>query len=41
MKVGVYGLSRGGAHPLLLASLMVFEKLKGQPDVLADHSRRM
>lgn len=37
-KVGMYGLSRGGEHALLLASLMAREGLAGQADALAAHS---
>ena len=37
-KVGLYGVSRGGEHALLLASLMAAESSKNQVDALAAHS---
>lgn len=37
-KVGMYGVSRGGEHALLLASLMAKDNLDGQPDALGAHS---
>ena len=37
-SVGVYGVSRGGEHALLLASLLASEEAVGQPDALAAHS---
>ncbi|MDN3556723.1 alpha/beta hydrolase family protein [Halomonas maura] len=37
-RVGLYGLSRGGEHALLLASLMAREGQAGQADALAAHA---
>lgn len=37
-RTGVYGVSRGGEHALLLASLLASENATGQPDALAAHS---
>lgn len=36
-RAGVYGVSRGGEHALLLASLLASEKAHNQPDALAAH----
>lgn len=37
-KVGVYGVSRGAEHALLLASLMARDGVDGLPDAIAAHS---
>ncbi|MFG6178185.1 alpha/beta hydrolase family protein [Halomonas sp. THAF12] len=37
-QVGMHGVSRGGEHALLLASLMAEEGLAGQADALAAHA---
>lgn len=37
-KVGLYGVSRGGEHALLLASLMARDGMCGLPDAIAVHS---
>ncbi|MBB3140017.1 alpha/beta hydrolase family protein [Halomonas organivorans] len=37
-RVGLYGVSRGGEHALLLASLMAEEGRAGQADALAAHA---
>lgn len=37
-KVGLYGVSRGGEHALLLASLMARDEMGGLPDAIAVHS---
>jgi acetyl esterase/lipase len=37
-KVGLYGVSRGAEHALLLTSLMARDGLEGQPDAVAAHS---
>ena len=37
-RAGVYGVSRGGEHALLLASLLASENTTDQPDALAAHS---
>lgn len=37
-KVGLYGVSRGGEHALLLAALMAADGSKDQADALAAHS---
>jgi len=37
-QVGVYGVSRGGEHALLLASLLASENSPDQPNALATHS---
>ena len=37
-RVGLYGLSRGGEHALLLAALMAADASEGQADALAAHS---
>lgn len=37
-KVGLYGVSRGAEHALLLASLMARDGLPGAPDAVAAHS---
>jgi len=37
-KVGFYGVSRGGEHALLLASLMARDGMNGLPDAIAAHS---
>lgn len=37
-KVGLYGVSRGAEHALLLASLMAREGLEDLPDCIAAHS---
>lgn len=37
-KIGVYGVSRGAEHALLLTSLMAREGLLGLPDAVAAHS---
>lgn len=37
-KTGLYGVSRGGEHALLLASLMATERSPEQPDAVAAHS---
>lgn len=37
-KVGLYGVSRGAEHALLLASLMVRDGIAGVPDAIAVHS---
>jgi len=37
-KVGLYGVSRGAEHALLLTCLMVRDRLQGLPDAVAAHS---
>jgi len=37
-KVGLYGVSRGGEHALLLAALIASEHSSDQIDALAAHS---
>ena len=37
-KVGLYGVSRGAEHALLVASLMAREGMEGLPDAVAVHS---
>ncbi|WP_024588865.1 prolyl oligopeptidase family serine peptidase [Aliihoeflea sp. 2WW] len=37
-KTGLYGLSRGGEHALLLTSLMARERLPNLPDAVAAHA---
>src|SRR6516164_548814 len=37
-KVGLYGISRGGEHALLLASLMARDGVAGLPDAVAAHT---
>lgn len=37
-KAGIYGMSRGGEHALLLTSLMVNDGLPGLPDAVAVHA---
>ena len=37
-KVGLYGVSRGGEHALLLAALMANDACEGQADAVAAHS---
>ena len=37
-KLGLYGVSRGAEHALVLASLMAREGMEGLPDALAAHS---
>lgn len=37
-RVGLYGVSRGGEHALLLASLMVRDGVDGLPDAVAAHA---
>lgn len=37
-KVGVYGVSRGGEHALLLSSLMARDGITGHPDAVAVHA---
>lgn len=37
-KLGVYGISRGGEHALLVTSLMAAENDSAQPDAVAAHS---
>lgn len=37
-RVGLYGVSRGAEHALLLGSLMARDELKGAPDAIAVHS---
>lgn len=37
-KVGLYGVSRGGEHALLVASLMARDRIAGAPDAVAAHS---
>jgi dipeptidyl aminopeptidase/acylaminoacyl peptidase len=37
-KVGLYGVSRGAEHALLLASLMLRDRVGGVPDAIAVHS---
>jgi dipeptidyl aminopeptidase/acylaminoacyl peptidase len=37
-KIGLYGVSRGAEHALLLASLMVRDGVAGLPDAIAVHS---
>ncbi|MBF9231876.1 alpha/beta hydrolase family protein [Microvirga alba] len=37
-KIGIYGVSRGAEHALLLASLMARDGVGGLPDALAAHS---
>jgi dipeptidyl aminopeptidase/acylaminoacyl peptidase len=37
-KIGLYGVSRGGEHALLLVSLMTRDGLTGIPDAVAVHS---
>src|SRR4051812_7662702 len=37
-KIGLYGVSRGAEHALLLASLMVRDGVAGVPDAIAVHS---
>lgn len=37
-RVGLYGLSRGAEHALLLASLMAKDNVAGMPDAIAVHS---
>ena len=37
-KVGLYGVSRGGEHALLLASLMARDAVNGLPDAIAVHT---
>ncbi|WP_104204559.1 alpha/beta hydrolase family protein [Billgrantia saliphila] len=37
-RVGLYGVSRGAEHALLLASLMAKEGLEGLPEAIAAHS---
>jgi dipeptidyl aminopeptidase/acylaminoacyl peptidase len=37
-KIGIYGVSRGAEHALLLASLMATDNMHGQPDAIAVHS---
>jgi hypothetical protein len=40
-KVGLYGVSRGAEHALLLASLMARDGIEGIPDAIAAHSPLM
>jgi len=37
-KIGLYGVSRGGEHALLLASLMARDGVAGLPDAIAVHA---
>ena len=37
-RVGLYGVSRGAEHALLLASLMARDKMPGIPEAIAAHS---
>ncbi|MHB0776006.1 alpha/beta hydrolase family protein [Halomonas sp. WWR20] len=37
-KVGLYGVSRGAEHALLLTSLMIRDGINGVPDAVAAHS---
>jgi len=37
-RVGLYGISRGAEHALLLGSLMAIDKVEGMPDAIAAHS---
>jgi dipeptidyl aminopeptidase/acylaminoacyl peptidase len=37
-KIGLYGVSRGGEHALLLASLMARDEVAGLPDAIAVHA---
>lgn len=37
-RVGLYGISRGAEHALLLGSLMARDKISGAPDAIAAHS---
>ncbi|WP_447042829.1 alpha/beta hydrolase family protein [Vreelandella sp. H-I2] len=37
-RVGLYGVSRGAEHVLLLASLMARDNVAGMPDAIAAHS---
>jgi dipeptidyl aminopeptidase/acylaminoacyl peptidase len=37
-RVGLYGISRGAEHALLLGSLMARDKIEGMPDAIAAHS---
>jgi dipeptidyl aminopeptidase/acylaminoacyl peptidase len=37
-RIGIYGVSRGGEHALLLASLMARDGVAGLPDAIAVHS---
>ena len=37
-KVGLYGVSRGAEHALLVASLMARDKMAGLPDAVAAHA---
>ena len=37
-QVGLYGVSRGGEHALLVASLMARDGMVGEPDAIAVHS---
>jgi dipeptidyl aminopeptidase/acylaminoacyl peptidase len=37
-KVGLYGVSRGGEHALLIAALMARDGLSGAPHAIATHS---
>jgi len=37
-KIGIYGVSRGAEHALLLASLMLRDGVAGVPDAIAVHS---
>lgn len=37
-RIGLYGVSRGAEHALLLASLMAKEEMEGLPDAIAAHS---
>ena len=37
-KVGVYGVSRGAEHALLLGTLMARDHIGGKPDAIAAHS---
>ncbi|MAA99802.1 MAG: thioesterase [Stappia sp.] len=37
-KIGLYGVSRGAEHALLLTSLMLRDEVEGVPDAIAVHS---
>jgi hypothetical protein len=37
-RIGLYGLSRGAEHALLLASLMARDSIAGLPDAIAVHT---
>lgn len=37
-KVGLYGVSRGGEHALLVTALMARDKIPGLPDAVAAHA---